>query len=381
MAPLPVNATTDGFDSSDALDSLACPEVGSCVAVGTYFDTNDNAAGLIETLSGGIWTSTEAPEPASTATYQSVFLNSLACPVVGSCEAVGSFQTANAAGENRIELPAVGVIETLSGGTWTEDVAPVPSNASTQPQGNISALDAIACPAMGSCEAVGGYDQSSGSLSAFIETLSNGTWKPTSVSGVTSGLRAVACPEVSSCVAVGQSEGDEGSEVLIETLSGADWTSTSSPLPANAAPANLLGSQEAVLDSVSCPASGSCGALGFYSVPSATGPPYPITDNQQEGLIETIGVSAPPTISSASQATFTMGKTGTFTVTATGVPLPAIAEKGKLPKGLHFTKGKGEATIAGIPVAQKPGSHLLTITATNRANAKATQPFTLTVGQ
>ncbi len=60
-APLPGDAaalTTVTFTD------VACPSLGSCVAVGRYFNTAGQAEGLIEMLSGGGWTPLEAPLPA-----------------------------------------------------------------------------------------------------------------------------------------------------------------------------------------------------------------------------------------------------------------------------------------------------------------------------
>ena len=57
---------------------------------------------------------------------------------------------------------------------------------------------------------------------------------------------------------------------------------------------------------------------------------------------------------------------GTFTVTTTGSPTPAISETGALPSGVTFTdNGNGTATLAGTPAAGTAGSYPLTISAAN----------------
>ena len=61
-APLPANAAAEPLV---LFDSQSCPASGSCVAVGTYVDTSGHEQGLIDTLSGGAWTSMEAPLPAN----------------------------------------------------------------------------------------------------------------------------------------------------------------------------------------------------------------------------------------------------------------------------------------------------------------------------
>ncbi len=88
----------------------------------------------------------------------------------------------------------------------------------------------------------------------------------------------------------------------------------------------------------------------------------------------------PPTISSANSATFAVGTPGTFTVTATGRPVPALSESGALPAGVTFTdNGDGTASLSGTPARGAGGSYPLTLTAHNGGLPDATQSFTLTV--
>ncbi|MBZ5537190.1 MAG: hypothetical protein LAO31_14645, partial [Acidobacteriia bacterium] len=83
-------------------------------------------------------------------------------------------------------------------------------------------------------------------------------------------------------------------------------------------------------------------------------------------------------ITSANTTTFTVGSPGSFTVTATGTPMPTLYEVGALPSGVTFTdNGNGTATLAGTPGA--PGGYPFVITAWNGVSPNATQNFTLTV--
>jgi hypothetical protein len=88
--------------------------------------------------------------------------------------------------------------------------------------------------------------------------------------------------------------------------------------------------------------------------------------------------TAPPAITSANSTTFTAGSAGTFTVTTTGVPTPALSKTGTLPTGVTFVdNGNGTATLSGTPAVA--GSYPLTITASSSTTPNATQSFTLTV--
>jgi len=92
--------------------------------------------------------------------------------------------------------------------------------------------------------------------------------------------------------------------------------------------------------------------------------------------------SAAPGVTSADQATFTLGNSGSFTVTATGIPTPALSETGNLPGGVTFSdNGDGTATLSGTPSSGTVGTYPITLSATNGLSPDATQNFTLTVNQ
>jgi hypothetical protein len=80
-----------------------------------------------------------------------------------------------------------------------------------------------------------------------------------------------------------------------------------------------------------------------------------------------------PAITNGSGATFTEGRAGSFTVTATGVPTPTITESGGLPGGVTFSAN----VLSGTPIAI--GSFSIVFTASNGVSPSATQNFTLTV--
>jgi hypothetical protein len=119
---------------------------------------------------------------------------------------------------------------------------------------------------------------------------------------------------------------------------------------------------------------------------AATGGTYTITVKAHNGIGSdatqtfTLTVDQAPAITSASATTFSVNAAGTFTVTSTGFPKPALTETGALPAGVTFVdNGNGTATLAGI--ATTSGSFPFTITANNGTGTAATQNFTLTVGQ
>jgi len=117
-----------------------------------------------------------------------------------------------------------------------------------------------------------------------------------------------------------------------------------------------------------------------------TGGSYPLTFKAANGVLPdatqafTLVVNQAPAITSANTTTFTVGSSGSFTVTATGSPLPSLTlTAGVLPSGVTFTSATG--LLSGTPAAGTGGSYSLTFTAANGVAPNATQSFTLTVNQ
>ncbi len=109
-APLPPGANASppgGFEA--AISGIACPAATGCVAAGWYVKGGDDDDTLIETLSGGRWV---AQPPLSAGEYQSPLLFTVTCPAPGRCIAGGSYTNASSG-------DTAGLIDALSGGTWT----------------------------------------------------------------------------------------------------------------------------------------------------------------------------------------------------------------------------------------------------------------------
>jgi hypothetical protein len=150
---------------------------------------------------------------------------------------------------------------------WSAARAPLPADASGV-SGQYTALADVSCPDVGNCVAVGGYRASSADGDVYqglIETLSDGTWTAAAVPDVSSkknfaSLAAVSCPARGSCVAVGFFTAAAGVFTpVIKMLSGGHWKPARPPLPADADTAAA-----ATLNDIACPAAGTCVASGWY---------------------------------------------------------------------------------------------------------------------
>jgi hypothetical protein len=192
-APVPANADDDLGSLSIA---VSCPAAGQCTAVGIYdyyarAGDPDHGRGLIDTLSDGSWTATEAPLPPDANTDPGVRLLSISCPTTTFCAAGGYYNTRSRA-----------LLETFSQGSWSATSA-----AGLDTTGQI--VTGVTCPAAGWCEAVGGSV-----LQGLIWGLRNGTWQVSTTPvppggngvrypGTTYALpRPVACPAVNACTLV-----------------------------------------------------------------------------------------------------------------------------------------------------------------------------------
>lgn len=89
-------------------------------------------------------------------------------------------------------------------------------------------------------------------------------------------------------------------------------------------------------------------------------------------------VDQAPAITSASRAIFRVGARGNFTVRTSGFPTPALAEKGRLPRGLRFVaRSNGTASILGTPVRRM--TVVIQLIAHNGIGRAAIQNLTLVV--
>jgi hypothetical protein len=200
-----------GANPAVTFAQLDCSTVTSCVAVGSYDDSSSNVYGLIESFSDGTWTATTAPlgglSPAA-ASNPKVGFGSLDCVSSSWCVAVGSYTDA-AGGFD-------GLIETLSGGAWESSTVPTAGLWPPAAGGYPALFPRISCDSVGSCVAVGGN---------VIETLSDGSWSPLTAPGVNDptgagvDLQAVSCPAAGSCISLGTQAVGQGYYGLIDTQS------------------------------------------------------------------------------------------------------------------------------------------------------------------
>ena len=243
--------------SPGVLTAVSCTSATACTAVGSYLDRVGDSLVLAERWDGTTWTLESTP----TALPAGAKLNSVSCPTSTTCVAVG-------AGESG---PLVGI---WSGGRWTIQPIPPPSDSSD------GGLSGVSCVSPTACMAVGSSLNSTTFTQPFAEWFNGNAWtiQPVPDPGATGGLTAVSCTWATDCMAVGlTNEGARGlvTEPLVERWDDSAWTVEDAPAPANG------GSMAAI----SCASGSACQAVGSvpeqFSVapaPPSFTPPAPLAE-------------------------------------------------------------------------------------------------------
>jgi hypothetical protein len=268
---LALSGTTSAGTATVLLSSLACHTTRFCLAVGSSELSPSNpelpatSHPLAVTESDGTWGApVEVPAPAAAPAPDSAALTSVACPASEACAAAGVYQVHPAA-----SAPAsfAGFVVGESGGAWgtSSTIAPSPKLRGVHSESLVS----IACASSQACEAVGSYEDGFGIDHPLAVGETAGAWGaatpialPTNASpGAGTSLEAVTCPALGACVAVGQYQTNSAAVVATAVVeSGASWGPAAEiePPPNAGAGPGLLEQ----LASVACPRPRSCVAVG-----------------------------------------------------------------------------------------------------------------------
>lgn len=237
-------------------------------AVVTFAAAVTAGAVMVATLGGGTppskpshrftSTSTTTPDSGTSSSY----LNGVSCATPAACVAAGTFSVDISTSSSGVSR---GFAEIWTGSAWRA------STAAAGPGGDMTAFDAVSCPAPSVCVAVGqaGTSPSGGGFGQdavpLAELWGNGHWALMDLPTVPQGsLDGVSCPSVDECVAVGSVATavgpPSGSVPLAELWSDGSWRRMTLPRFASG-----------TLAAVSCPAANTCFAVGDQVVTVASG--------------------------------------------------------------------------------------------------------------
>src|SRR5579875_2889268 len=266
---LPSGATTTGRNADATIDSVSCAVPGFCVAVGSYRGSGNGT--LVVTESGGTWsTATTVPSVSGEITGGGV-LDSVSCPSVGECVAVGTSATSGGLDEP--------TIVTETSGTWSKPVLPALPSADVR---TVPTSLSVSCPAVGDYVVAGTDYPSSGPQLPMVIAEAGGRWQPADPLGPLSGaladadqvvsLTAIDCAAVGHCTAVGNEETGSGASGFALIDSNGSFSEVGLPYPAGSA-GFLPASAGLGLDAVGCADPADCAAAGAY--PTAGTPAQP----------------------------------------------------------------------------------------------------------
>jgi hypothetical protein len=260
QAPIPPGAAANPEAS---ITSVSCPTASSCVAVGSYENTSNIPLGLLLSGNGSpmSWSASPAPEPAGVnSSYPEISLQAVACSAPTACTSVGSYYDTS-----YYEQPLL--LSESSNGSWSAARAPLPAGAGSDPD---SFLDAVSCPASGSCVAGGSYYDPSWNEHAVLLTESGATWSaaqaplPPGAAGSAASIDSISCSSAGTCAAAGQYLDGSGNHqgLLLADVQGS-WSAASAPLPGATS-----GDPSVTLPQVACVTGGYCIGAGEYTDPN-----------------------------------------------------------------------------------------------------------------
>jgi hypothetical protein len=241
-----------------AVTSVDCTAVRSCVVVGNYLTRSEYGTFSV-TESAGRWARPQiiAPPPGG----GNPGLAAVSCSAPGSCQAVGSYEK----GQGYEPITA-----TESHGVWARERAlRLPAG------GYVGELESVSCPRRGLCVAAGDYDFNVSDFGVMVAVDSKERWQRAAAIQLPVGARpgpfapdlsSLSCTGVGSCAAVGTYENAAGLQVPMMAIdSDGRWSRART---VDARPANAGRRQDATFGAVSCIKVGTCLTLGSYHTKS-----------------------------------------------------------------------------------------------------------------
>ena len=261
--------------SGALLQAVSCVRPRSCTAGGDYVDSAGHDQAMVVAESNGRWArGQELRMPPGTPAQPFAELNAISCAAAGSCLAGGSFEVGGT---------FIGFVATESHGTWGRALRLAPP--ASAPASASFVVSALSCTGPGACVVIGGYRDKHGNAQIFAVTQSKGTWgkatelrMPPSANANPDALAfGVSCARAGTCVTVGIFNNLASvTRPLSVTESGGKWRQGSAISLPRGTSATSTGSALAV----SCPAPGSCVAVGSYTDAAAGAQAFTVTQSK-----------------------------------------------------------------------------------------------------
>jgi hypothetical protein len=187
------------------LKSVACTSPTDCVAVGSYGTIAASGSrvrhALIETWNGTSWSMVSGLVPGMELRSA---LQSVACPSPGRCLAVGSYSPSMVSNT----LDDQTLVEEWDGAAWSMSPTPNASDAQQSVLQSVSCASPSICLAVGSYGTPTNLDD----RQPLAESWQGSQWSLTTSPGSKSELASVACSAPSACIAVGRAGAANGAD-------------------------------------------------------------------------------------------------------------------------------------------------------------------------
>ena len=205
-------------DLTDSISVISCPSAGNCVAGGSYTEAAGNLNSFVVSQTNGTW-GTATALATSIPDFDGPdgdWITSMSCPSAGNCLVGGVDQV------ERDALASSVFIASETHGTWGKAV-PVPGSDQLN-QGDQSGINQISCSSAGNCGIVGyysaAYDFGFVYTQPFVINQFHGSWgKLTEVPGIktlslsggqSSQATTISCPAPDRCTAGGFYQNSDG---------------------------------------------------------------------------------------------------------------------------------------------------------------------------
>ena len=272
--------------------TLSCAAPGDCVIGGRYQSAPSVTQAYLASEVNGVWQ--DAIEVPGTAVLNAggyAAVNSVSCPVPGTCTAAGTYTDA---GGKRQAFVASEV-----NGAW-QDAIELPGTAALN-AGAYAAVSTVSCPAPETCTAGGTYTDAGGHEQVFVASKVNGTWHDAIELPGTAALNAggyaevntVSCSAPGTCAAGGDTytaTESSGRAFVADEVNGT-WQNAEQ-VPGTATPG---GTGLAAVISLSCAPHGTCAAGGLYGYQfgrPGTARAFVVSQTQAGGTATSLRLSA-----------------------------------------------------------------------------------------
>jgi hypothetical protein len=258
---VPGSATLNAGGNA-SVDSVSCVSAGNCAAGGYYRVGSSRQQAFVVSEKKGVWgKAIEVPGTAALNVKGHASVNSVACASAGNCSAGGYYSAPSGV------LEGEAFVAREKNGVWAKAIE-VPGTAALNVKRR-AAVESISCVSTGQCAAGGVYTDGSNKRQAFVVDEKRGVWgraikvpgTATLNKGGAALVNSVSCGATGDCAAGGSyTDGYGHFQAFVVSEKNGIWTNAVEVPGTNSFNTGDI----AQVESVSCVSAGNCAAGGAY---------------------------------------------------------------------------------------------------------------------